>query len=133
MTRLIVAFLIAPVSVGILLTPVALVLTSGSEALWALKLNAVIGYPIAVVLGVPVWFAFSRLGWFSLRAYLLAGFAFSLVVVGLLVLWPAYHAQLLSVQMMLSPARLAQMLILAAATTFSVAVFWFIARPDHQH
>jgi hypothetical protein len=58
---------------------------------------------------------------------------FSLVVVGLLVLWPAYHAQLLSVQMMLSPARLAQMLILAAATTFSVAVFWFIARPDHQH
>ena len=78
MTRLIVAFLIAPVSVGILLTPVALVLTSGSEALWALKLNAVIGYPIAVVLGVPVWFAFSRLGWFSLRAYLLAGFAFRL-------------------------------------------------------
>jgi len=104
--------------------------SAADEALWVLGFSAMVGYPIAIVLGVPTYLVLNRLQRNGLTAYLLASLLFAFVLILLFVLVPMFSQDTLELRQLASGARITQILTLTAIAAFSVTVFWVIARPD---
>lgn len=141
--RTVVGFVVAPVAPGMLVVVLAM-LRIGSDAFsartlagaeWIIGLCAVLGYPIAIVLGLPLHVFFRWRGWNGPPIYLLSGaFLGLLVYLGYFagVLFndeSAYGLRHLGQQLSHLPAP---QLIPAGMISGAVAAasFWLIARPD---
>lgn len=109
--KLFAAFAVAPISPGIVVAILALFGPKPDEAIWGIKFNMLIGYPTAVIFGVPAYYVMNRAGFHKARHYILAGGIAGCVLCivtltfGLLLLGALFGA-------------------------FAGFVFWCIARPD---
>jgi len=117
------------VSFGLLLLAFSIFLSSASEGLWALEFAALIGYPLAVLVGVPAYILLEKNGQRGFGAYLGLSVILSVIVNVIFVLSPVIQESKSVLPELTMPARIMQVLILTAACVFSVLAFWFIARP----
>lgn len=122
--RLAVGFLVAPLLPGVVVVIVGASFNAGKfgEALWLLKLSALVGYSATIVVGTPAYFVLRWRQWNGVGAYLvtgaLAGISFSIAVV--LALQAATFAKTI-------PAYALFSAICGAA---AAAFFWVLVRPD---
>jgi hypothetical protein len=128
--RTIFAFLLAPASFGILLFGVAMLTSNVTESLPLLRIVAMIAYPVAIFVGAPLYFIFSKMGFNGFFWYALMSFLLSVPLVGYFIVWSVYLENEGDLSMLLSEARILQMVAIAFASFFTVSVFWLIARPD---
>lgn len=130
MSRLLAAFIISPISFGVLILIASLFLSSGSEGFWVLKMSALIGYPLAIVAGIPVYLLLKKKTESKLAQYLLSSLLFSVLLIGYFIIWPIMSLPDSASSNLFSVARIYQMLLILFASAFTVFVFWIIARPD---
>src|SRR5580700_8297410 len=71
--RTLLGFLIAPISPGLLLAVGTLFTGKIGEGVWGIGFAALLGYPAALILGVPIYFFFNRRGWVSIWPYIAVG------------------------------------------------------------
>lgn len=123
--RAAIGFVIAPVWLGI----VALPFPAGT---WALMMAGLVGYPIAIVLGLPFFLTSKALGRTGLAAY--AGFAFvcALGLIAGFVFIPALSQGESVAEVFSAGASWGQALLAFLISYLSVGAFWLIARPDKQ-
>ena len=127
--RVIVGFLLAPLTPAVILTPLLMIgygaLSGIAVGIYALAVDAVVVYPIALVVGLPLHMLARSRGWSGGACYLAAGAAFGGVA---LLVWAACDlvgdpsAELFDTV----PAVVAGVIAGGLVTT----CFWLIARPD---
>lgn len=128
-SRTVLAFLIAPVSFGLLLMVFSLFSPTPQIGIWAFRWVAIVGYPIAFVIGIPVFLVLRGLRLTGLVPYSVAAFVPSALLATYFVISPTM-SQGGGVEAIFVPARLAQIAILTFASFFTTYAFWLIARPD---
>jgi hypothetical protein len=119
------------VSFGILLMLGTILGGKSEEGLFVLMFVAYVGYPIALVIGLPLFALFRYLQWNRILTYAISSIGFSVLLIALIVVGPA-QMQGEPLQSLLSATRLAQMGLLTFACTLTVLSFWLIARPDRD-
>lgn len=101
--RAVLGFLVAPITPGLLaailaapfrIEAIGFGLRELSEAAWIIGLSAVLGYPVTVVFGVPLFIFLRSRGWNGLPVYVAAGALLGLVIYVVYVLLPEYAAAL---------------------------------------
>jgi hypothetical protein len=131
--RTILALLVAPVVPG--LAFVALRIMTGEvsgegEILSIALFSVLVGYPIAIILGIPLYYVLSWRGWNGLSAYVIAGG----LVGGISILpvmsyyFDGWHGFGQSVVDLINKDRLWGI----AIGVTSALSFWVIARPDKR-
>ena len=140
--RTILGFVFAPLSPGLLAVILAAPLRVGtavssprwfSEAVWIIELSAVLGYPITVVFGVPLYVFFRSRGWNGLLVYIAAGALLGLVVYLIYVLLAEYSSNgLWGLATKFSNTALVQIPLVMICGAVAALFFWFIARPDRS-
>ena len=127
--RTIAAFFIAPLTPAIALTPILMVgngvLFGLALGFYALVVNAVVAYPISLVVGVPLHLLARRRGWSGLILYLGAGVAFGTFA---LLIWAA--CQLVGDSFADPLDCIPAIAAGAFASGLVTSCFWLIARPD---
>jgi hypothetical protein len=105
-----------------------------SGALWIVGLSAVLGYPVAIVFGVPLFVIFRWRGWNGLPVYLLTGAFLGLVIYSIYFVVVAFNddAVFRLRNLVQTISHTAPQLIPAGMISGAVAAvtFWLIARPD---
>lgn len=129
-SRTILAFVVAPISFGIVLA--ILTAISGTISFVVLGTAVVVGYPIALVLGLPTYLLLQKIGARGPLTYCLMGAVAAAILIVSLVIWPVHVEHDGDLSSLLLPERLRQIGILSFGGFFSVAVFWLIARPDQS-
>jgi hypothetical protein len=133
--RTILGFLVAPIAPGVLAVVLAALVRPGvdplalaklGQAAWVIELSALLGYPIAIALGVPLYILFRWKGWNGLLVYVAAG-----AFLGLIVYLASVLADGLS-QLAERFSNTAPSYLPAGVICGAVAgtTFWLIARPD---
>jgi len=133
--RTILGFLLAPISPGLLVAIVAIVAaafwfpTLGYrqlyEAIWLIKLSAILGYPVALAIGLPLYGLFRWRGWTSFWLYLAVGALLGAAIY--FVYFPRGESQIDStLRAGGTPWLVAGMVCGMIATS----CFWLVARPD---
>jgi len=130
--RTILGFLAAPLAPALALTLLAMLgggpLGGLVLGFYALGLNALVGYPVALAAGLPLFCLFQRLGWTGLAVYVCGGLA-----LGGLTGAAASQSMLAGGGSGGGPA-IAQAAAFIAAGSFcgalAAACFWLIVRPD---
>ena len=126
---MIVAFLIAPLTPAIALTPILMVgngvLFGLALGLYALVVNAVVAYPVSLIVGVPVHLLARRRGWSGLILYVGAGVAFGTFA---LLIWAA--CQLVGDSFADPLDCIPAIAAGAIASGLVTSCFWLIAKPD---
>jgi len=126
--RTIAGFILAPMVPGVvatLLSPVSI-----GEPYWTiyLFLSAVLGYPVAIVLGIPIHLVLARCRWQSLPVYLAFG---PLMGCGaMLVLPTGTYLRGGASGIDLAAFALPQFWVAMIFATIATVSFWLIARPD---
>lgn len=138
--RTIVGFLVAPIAPGLLAAILAAPFRAGTgvfglrelaEAAWIIKLSAALGYPIAIVLGVPLYVFFRSRGWNGLLIYIAAGALLGLIVYLIYVLLAEYSSNgLWGLAEKLSNTALVYIPLGMICGAVAALCFWLIARPD---
>ena len=126
--RTILAFLIAPISFGLLLF--VLWSQSGTTGILGLSMSALIGYPLALIVGLPVYFLMRKVGANGLVSYGFMAVVFAAILISGLVIYPVYAENDGDLSSLLLQARINQMAFLTFGSFFTLLIFWLIARPD---
>jgi hypothetical protein len=138
--RTLLGLLLAPILPGLLIVILVAPFRPGisgfdpralAEAAWIIKLSGILGYPIAIVLGIPSYIFFRSRGWNSLPIYVTAGALLGLLIYLIYIPLGSYSSNGLSglSERFSNTARVyipLGMIFGAIATLF----FWLIARPD---
>lgn len=131
--RTLIGFLVGPIAPGLLLAALALVTGSPLYVDFALGMSAQIGYPVALLFGVPTYFFLRRKGWVAIHSYIIVGAA--LVAIAMLI--PFAEVQITDGRLLTGPQFRNPLLgvpaMLPLAVFFGIiatSVFWLIARPD---
>jgi hypothetical protein len=125
--RIPIALLIAPLIPGILFA-IPDLLKGDPMAGWYIRFSATAGYPVTLVLGVPIYFWSMRKDWTKLPNYLLIGLClgvagyFSAFLPGLIMGAPGIGYAMATTLLYLPVA--------AACGVVASVSFWLIARPD---
>ncbi len=128
-TRTVLAFLIAPISLGLVLL---LVWSPGSLGILNLGMSALIGYPLALVVGMPAYFVMRRMGANGLISYGFMALIFAAILIFALIVYPVYVENDGDLSTLLLQARISQIAFLTFSSFFTLLIFWLIARPDKQ-
>ena len=124
----------ARAALGFVLAPIVPGLFFALPHLWAgdqltrtrLGFSAAVGYPILLILGVPLYFLFGRRGWTGLPLYAAVGAVF-----GLVAYFVAAGSGLLTHTFGML-ALLSYLPIGVLSGVLALTVFWLIARPDRN-
>lgn len=140
--RTVLGFLIAPITPGLLAVILAAPFRVGatgfgprelSEASWIIGLSAMLGYPIAVVFGAPLYVFFRSRGWNGLLVYLVAGALLGLVIYLIYVLLAEYSSNgLWGLTTKFSNTAMVQIPLVIISGAVAALFFWLIARPDRS-
>lgn len=122
------AFLIAPVAFGILALIVAVISGNASEGFWALRLSALLGYPVALLTGLPAYLWMAQRRWVGLPAYLGLAVVYAVVLSVWLFLRPA----LMRPESLNLNALALQSGAVLIGCVITLVIFWLIARPDKR-
>jgi hypothetical protein len=138
--RTILGFLVAPLSPGLLAVLLAAPFRTGtagygardlSEAVWIIGLSAALGYPIAVVFGVPLYVFFRSHGWNGLLVYITAGALLGLLIYLIYVPLAEYSSNgLWGLAAKFSSTAQVQIPLVVICGAVATLFFWLIARPD---
>ncbi len=128
--RSIIAFLIAPLTTGVFFLLISVFTGSASEGLWAFGLAAAIAYPIALVVGVPAYIFYRKMGWTGLFHYIIGGLFLSIFPIAILVVLPRVVDVRKVSELQIYNANIAQSVVIIVATLSTIVSFWLIARPD---
>lgn len=128
--RIVLAFLVAPASFGLLLFGLSVFMSSVAEGIPVFKIAVMVAYPLAIIFGVPAYLALSKAGANGFGAYALTSLVFTTLLVAYFIIRPTYLENGGDLSTLFSVARASQMMILAFASFLTVSVFWLIARPD---
>lgn len=130
--RVFAALLISPLSPGIIFFILSLFMNPG-EGLWALKISALMGYPSALLLGVPTHLFLIHRNWTGGWYYTIAGMMIGVVVSTLL--FGGVVTQNFSLtpdpNKSLAPSA-AIFILMALFGAFAAWIFWLIARPNRK-
>jgi hypothetical protein len=138
--RTVLGFVIAPITPGLLAVMLAAPFRVGatgfglrelSEAAWIIGLSAVLGYPVAVVFGAPLYVFFRSRGWNGLLVYIAAGALLGLVIYVIYVLLAEYTSNgLWGLTTKFSNTASVQIPLVMVCGAVAALFFWLIARPD---
>ena len=133
--RVILGFLVAPISPGLLIVILGVVFGFGKsgEGMWLIKLSGMLGYPIAMVLGVPLYIFFRSRGWNGLLIYIAAGALLGLIIYLMYIPLGGYSSSGLSglSERFSNTARVYIPLGMICGA-LAALLFWLIARPDRS-
>lgn len=101
-----------------------------SEGAWIIGLSAVLGYPVAVVFGAPLYIFFRSRGWNGLLFYIAAGALLGLVIYVLLAEYSSNGLWGLATKF--SNTALVQFPLVMICGAVAALFFWLIARPDRS-
>ena len=138
--RTILGFVVAPIFPGLLAVILAAPFRAGTtgvglrelaEAAWIIGLSAVLGYPTALVLGVPLYFFLGSRGWNGLLIYVTAGAFLGLIIYLVYALLTEYSSNGLSgvADKFSNTAQIYVPLGMVCGAAAALS-FWLIARPD---
>lgn len=131
--RTVLAFLIAPISPGLLIY--LLWVFSGSnfpsQGTFFLKFSSIFAYPVAIIVGIPLYLLFAWRGWSNLIAYIICGVLLGSITFSIFISMTNFSAHGVSGM----AGRLNDLIIesLFGGLIFGSLpglVFWLIARPD---
>lgn len=131
--RVVLAFAIAPISVPLfVLLPIGIALAGNAgEWIWFVVLFALVGYPVAILIGLPLFLMFRRLGWNGLPVYMTASlFPAALLIAGFIVFPASRDSTEPLFEQFQSGTRLAQVGFVLICSAITVLAFWLMARPD---
>jgi hypothetical protein len=138
--RTILGFLLAPISPGLLAVILVTPFRSGAgvfglrelaEAAWIIKLSGALGYPIALVLGVPLYIFFRSRGWNGLLTYIAAGALLGLIIYLIYVLLAEYSSNgLWGLAEKFSNTAKVYIPLGMICGALAALFFWLIVRPD---
>jgi hypothetical protein len=131
--RTVLGFLVAPISPGLMIVVLGAVFAFGksSEGIWIIKLSAMLGYPIAVVLGVPLYFFFRSRGWNGLLVYTMAGALLGVLIYLITIPLGGYSSNgLPGLSERFSNTALVYIPLGMICGAVAALSFWLIARPD---
>ena len=126
--KIIFGILLAPLSFGILLLISSPIL--GSAGLIGFVFSLLVGYPLAVIVGLPVYFSMRKIRANGVLSYSVASLLFGAILTGIFILYPVYSENGGDLQSLLLPERLKQILFLVFGAFITVFTFWLIVRPD---
>lgn len=130
--RTLAGFIVAPISPALLLAIGSVFFGKFGEGLWGIGFAALVGYPVAIVLGVPIYFFLRWRGWVGFWVYVAAG-----VLLGALI-YLAYIPPVTHLDGVLridaGKLKTAPWWLLLGMICGIVATvcFWLIARPDRS-
>jgi hypothetical protein len=110
----------------------------GSAGLfWCLKLSAIAGYPVAAILGVPLYLLYNRYNKTGLVIYIITGLILGIIpyvaatLPGLLaVVFGGRHVNDMSSILYYSSGMWLYLPVSALCGALAAVAFWLIARPD---
>ncbi len=127
-----VAFVVAPIAPGLVLATIFLAYGKILDAEDALRANVVLGYPVAIALGLPIYLLFVRQRWTAWPFYLAAGATIGVVFYWVMPMFIDAAMRLDGIDgghMVFSATVLP---VAMACAAFAAIVFWLIARPDRR-
>jgi hypothetical protein len=133
--RPLIGFLLAPLVPGVAFSIYTVIKTGGTAGLdLPLGIAAFFGYPVAFILGLPIYLIFQRRRWIALPTYLLAGAVLGTALFGFFFLPPALECATGAPSDSHACLVLGTMAPFAAYSALAAAVaggaFWLIVRPD---
>lgn len=93
-------------------------------------MSALIGYPLALLIGLPVYFLMRKVGANGLVSYGFMAVIFAAILISGLIIYPVYAEHDGDLSSLLSQERINQMAFLIFGSFFTLLIFWLIARPD---
>jgi hypothetical protein len=124
--RRVIGFLVAPISVGVIVMFVALLSGQKDDAMLAILAAASVGYPVALVIGVPIdYLLFSEPRCRRLSVYVLTGIAISAGIILLVLTVDMAFKQ--SVEILQSRAFWGYSCIFVLACVTSCVIYGLIA------
>lgn len=137
-----IGFLVAPISPGLLAVAISLIFRAASssigarevsEAAWLIGLSAVLGYPTAIILGVPAYLVLKWRRWNGPLVYVMAGALLGVMVYLVFGLLPHFNSggfgALKERLYFTADTHLPAGVLCGALAAF---VFWLVARPDRS-
>lgn len=125
--RLIVAFIVAPLFPGTILLFFSLINSNTNEGFWVFTFSVLVGYFLAIVLGVPAYILIKKYGFNRLRDYLIGGLLLSIAPIIYFIFVPKFY-NYEGVKIYIPNMGLALLFIVASVS--ATCIFWLIARPD---
>ncbi|WP_140986889.1 hypothetical protein [Asticcacaulis tiandongensis] len=126
--RLIAAIFISPITPGILFLFVS-IFGNISEGVWALKLCAMLGYPVIIVIGIPAHLFFVSVNLRNLLIYNIFG-----VFVSTLISFIIFYKNIINM-FSFGDGGMSVIFIFLVSIFIGVlvsTVFWLIVRPDRE-
>ena len=125
--RTLIAFLIAPLFPGAILLFFSLINSNADEGIWLFAFSALVGYLLAIVLGVPAYILMKKFGCDRLREYLIGGFVLSIAPIIYFIFVPKLSSyERVEIHM----PNIGLALLFVVASVSAACIFWLIARPD---
>lgn len=128
--RTLLGFIIAPIALGLVIA-VFSGLASGSPSFGFVIISALLGYPIAIVVGVPMYLFLRWRGWNGCWTYIAAGALQGGILYFLLILDPRYEGLERRISIALQFAPLLMLFI--PCSMMATLCFWLIVRPDRSN
>jgi hypothetical protein len=101
---------------------------------WGIGFAALLGYPVALVLGVPAYFFFRWLDWVSVWPYVAAGVVLGAVIYLLCLPPVSFSNGAFEIDTNRFKTAPAWLLLSMICCTVATVCFWLVARPDRsQH
>jgi hypothetical protein len=127
--RLIVAFLIAPLTCSIVILLISM-FNKGTGGLWLFSFVTIIAYVVTFVIGLPVYLLLKKYKKTSLTSFLSAGSAISILPIGYFIVIPFFGSQITKETGAGLLPQAIQVVIIFIACLLTAILFWVIARPD---
>lgn len=125
--RLIIAFIVAPLFPSTILLLFSLINSKANEGFWIFTFSTLVGYFLAIVLGVPAYILMKKYGCNKFREYLVGGLFLSIAPIVYFIFVPKLFIYE-GTKFYFSNVGLALLFIVASVS--ATCIFWLIARPD---
>lgn len=126
--KLFIGILLAPLSFAMLLLLASFVL--GAAGPIGFVFTLLIGYPLAIVVGLPVYFLMRKLKANGIVSYTVAAVLFGTLLISAFILYPVHYENGGNLDQLFLPDRLKQAAFLMFGSFLTVFTFWLIVRPD---
>lgn len=123
--RVLLGFLLAPLTVGLIFLVYSIATGELGEGIWAFVLASLVGYMVSLIFGLPTYLLLQRLERRAAMDYVVSSLIISLILVALLVVLPAVSGESGPIG-----TYLAQGAFIVAGALITGFCFWLIVRPD---